>query len=150
MASALTCCSDSTFRSGSPGHTRQKRISNLSWTFYPDSATVSGQTSTTSPSDRTRSRSGDRSTPCGPAELLRSIWPIAKAAVEEQEDENRPGSEKLQAAVEASIYQASSALHVRGYDVGPEQLRRVLASPFVRRILFGVVLRIIRLLIFRR
>jgi len=30
------------------------------------------------------------------------------------------------------------------------QLRRVLASPFVRRILFGVVLRIIRLLIFRR
>ena len=30
------------------------------------------------------------------------------------------------------------------------QVRRVLASPFVRRILFGVVLRIIRLLIFRR
>ena len=30
------------------------------------------------------------------------------------------------------------------------QVRRVLTSPFVRRILFGVVLRIIRLLIFRR
>lgn len=30
------------------------------------------------------------------------------------------------------------------------QLRRVLASPFVRRILFGAVLRLIRLLIFRR
>ena len=30
------------------------------------------------------------------------------------------------------------------------QLRRVLASAFVRRILFGVVLRIIRFLIFRR
>ena len=30
------------------------------------------------------------------------------------------------------------------------QLRRVLASPFVRRILFGAALRLIRLLIFRR
>ncbi len=30
------------------------------------------------------------------------------------------------------------------------QLRRVLGSPFVRRILFGAVLRLIRLLIFRR
>ena len=30
------------------------------------------------------------------------------------------------------------------------QLRRVLASLFMRRILFGVVLRLIRLLIFRR
>ena len=30
------------------------------------------------------------------------------------------------------------------------QLRRVLASSFVRRILFGAVLRLIRLLIFRR
>lgn len=30
------------------------------------------------------------------------------------------------------------------------QVRRVLVSPFVRSILFGVVLRIIRLLIFRR
>ena len=31
-----------------------------------------------------------------------------------------------------------------------QRLRAVMASPFVRRILFGVVLRLIRLLIFRR
>ncbi len=41
-------------------------------------------------------------------------------------------------------------LLVRLFPPFRAQVRRVLTSPFVRRILFGVVLRIIRLLIFRR
>ena len=72
--------------------------------------------------------------------VVRALWPIVRAAVEAQEDEAKPGSEKLAAAVEASYAVAQGLLAGHGYQVGTDQMQRVVAG-LVELVLIVRVLR---------